>query len=79
MSFKLPPPSGVNLKQRGLDKAQALRYLRKEDPQVPEVPRGWVLARYQNLPLGWMKGLGNRVNNYYPKEWRILMREGGKG
>lgn len=61
-----------------LDKTQALRYLRKEDPQVPEVPRGWLSVRYENLPLGWMKGLGNRVNNYFPKEWRILMR-GGEG
>lgn len=60
-----------------LDKTQALRYLRKEDPQLPQVPHGWILARYENLPLGWMKGLANRVNNYFPKEWRILMREGG--
>ena len=29
---------------------------------------------YQNEPLGWIKHLGNRFNNLYPKEWRIKMR-----
>ncbi|WP_332911045.1 methyltransferase RsmF C-terminal domain-like protein [Algoriphagus boritolerans] len=37
------------------------------------MPIGWVLLTYQNLPLGWVKNLGNRVNNYFPKEWRIRM------
>ncbi|MDE5638208.1 MAG: hypothetical protein K2I47_00145, partial [Odoribacter sp.] len=22
---------------------------------------------------GWGKSIGNRLNNYYPKEWRIRM------
>jgi len=37
------------------------------------LPKGWILFTYQNLPLGWGKNLGNRLNNYYPKEWRIRM------
>ncbi|MFY7840347.1 MAG: methyltransferase RsmF C-terminal domain-like protein [Lacibacter sp.] len=36
--------------------------------------KGWALATYNGFGLGWMKLLGNRMNNYYPKEWRILMR-----
>jgi NOL1/NOP2/fmu family ribosome biogenesis protein len=28
--------------------------------------------RYNGLGLGWAKILPNRMNNYYPQEWRIL-------
>ena len=27
---------------------------------------------YEGQPLGWAKLLPNRINNYYPKELRIL-------
>jgi NOL1/NOP2/fmu family ribosome biogenesis protein len=36
------------------------------------VGSGWAVVTYRSLPLGWIKLLQNRVNNYYPKEWRIL-------
>ena len=53
-------------------KEDALAYLRKNDlPQIP-AGKGWALASYNNLGLGWMKILPNRINNYYPVEWRIL-------
>ncbi len=29
--------------------------------------KGWFLVKYKNLNLGWVKCLGNRFNNYYPK------------
>ncbi len=58
-----------------MDTEQAIRYLRKEDPLLDAVPRGWMIATWEGHPLGWVKGLGNRVNNYFPKEWRILSRE----
>ena len=54
--------------------AQALDYLRKNEINIENPHKGWALAVYNNFPLGWMKLLGNRINNYYPKEWRILMR-----
>jgi 16S rRNA C967 or C1407 C5-methylase (RsmB/RsmF family)/NOL1/NOP2/fmu family ribosome biogenesis protein len=57
-----------------LDKSQALAYLRKDDIMTEGIPEGWVLVRYLNIPLGWLKNLGNRVNNYYPKDWRIRMK-----
>lgn len=57
----------------GVDKETALRYLRKEDI-LPETPvNGWLLISYEGLPLGWVKKMQNRANNYYPKEWRIRM------
>ncbi|HTB53127.1 MAG TPA: hypothetical protein VK718_10185 [Ferruginibacter sp.] len=55
-----------------VDREIALQYLRKEEIKLNTVAKGWVLLTYQQLPLGWVKILSNRVNNYYPKEWRIL-------
>jgi len=52
---------------------EAIEYLRKEDIR-PAGGRGWSLVRYLGRNLGWVKVLPNRVNNYYPKEWRILKR-----
>jgi 16S rRNA C967 or C1407 C5-methylase (RsmB/RsmF family)/NOL1/NOP2/fmu family ribosome biogenesis protein len=53
---------------------QSLDYLRKNEINIDSPHKGWALAVHNNFPLGWMKLLGNRINNYYPKEWRILMR-----
>ncbi len=57
-----------------LAKDQALDYLRKGnlDPAInSQGLKGWALATYQHATLGWVKLLPNRINNYYPKEWRI--------
>ncbi len=55
-----------------LDERQALDYLRKEAVTLPAgIPRGYVLASYAGMPLGFMKNLGNRSNNLYPSFWRI--------
>lgn len=42
--------------------------------QTATVRPGWTLLQYQSAPLGWIKILQNRINNYYPKEWRILKK-----
>lgn len=63
-----PGLSGVELSRE-----DALRYFKKENLVMDESVRGWLLARHKGLPLGWMKGVGNRVNNYLPKDWRIRM------
>jgi 16S rRNA C967 or C1407 C5-methylase (RsmB/RsmF family)/NOL1/NOP2/fmu family ribosome biogenesis protein len=54
-----------------LTQEQALQYLRRKDLQL-EAPKGWAIVQYCGLPLGWIKVLPNRINNYYPAEWRIL-------
>ena len=56
-----------------LSRDEALHYFKKENLVLPHAPGGWLLARHQGLPLGWMKNLGNRINNYLPKDWRIRM------
>jgi 16S rRNA C967 or C1407 C5-methylase (RsmB/RsmF family)/NOL1/NOP2/fmu family ribosome biogenesis protein len=58
-----------------LDNSQALAYLRGEAIQLSEgVNSGWYTATHQSQALGWIKVIGTRVNNYYPKEWRVRMR-----
>ncbi len=54
-----------------VDLETALNYLRRASFQL-EGTAGWNLITYQNHRLGWAKLLPNRVNNYYPNEWRIL-------
>lgn len=56
-----------------LSKENALRYFKKENLVLDEPVNGWLLAQYNGLNIGWMKGVGNRVNNYLPKDWRIRM------
>ena len=55
-----------------VDLETALQYLRKQEIQVNSSLKGWALISYRQLSLGWVKILPNRINNYYPKEWRIL-------
>ena len=51
---------------------QAIAFLRKEGLVLDaSVPRGYVLLTYQQIPLGFVKNIGNRANNLYPQEWRI--------
>lgn len=51
---------------------QALSYLRHEQLILgSNLPRGFVVVRYEGFPLGFVNNLGNRANNLYPKQWRI--------
>lgn len=55
-----------------LDKESALNYLRKSDIEISNIAKGWALVQYEGIALGFIKVLHNRVNNYYPREWRII-------
>ena len=55
-----------------LSYGQAIAYLRKEAVILSaDVPRGFVLVTYHQIPLGFVKNIGNRANNLYPQEWRV--------
>jgi NOL1/NOP2/fmu family ribosome biogenesis protein len=56
-----------------VNREQALRFLKREDMGIEDVAKGWVMIQYRGLGLGWVKSLGNRLNNYLPKHWRIRM------
>ncbi|MDE7154024.1 MAG: rRNA cytosine-C5-methyltransferase [Muribaculaceae bacterium] len=54
---------------------QALDYLRRDAITLPDnTPRGFIAVTYGGYPLGFVKNLGNRCNNLYPQNWRIMMR-----
>ena len=58
-----------------VDLETALQYLRKENLDVSintSGKTGWLLLRYHGVSLGWIKALPYRINNYYPKEIRIV-------
>ena len=54
-----------------LSKEQAIMYLQKKDFNTNTNLKGWYLMKYENAVLGFAKLIGNRMNNTYPKEWRI--------
>lgn len=61
-----------------LSREQALIFLKKETFDLPDsTPKGWTVAQYNGLPLGWIKVLPNRMNNYLPPERRIRMEVRG--
>ena len=70
--FALSTILATNVESLELNKEEALQYLRKEEVKVLPQGRGWMTVTNQGFRLGWIKVLQNRVNNYYPKEWRIL-------
>lgn len=55
-----------------LDWESALRYLRRE-PIETSLPDGIGYVGYHGHPLGFVKQIGQRSNNWYPQEWRIRM------
>ena len=56
-----------------LDLRDALLFQKREEIKINSTVKGWMLVQYQGIPLGFIKNLGNRANNYFPKEWRIRM------
>ncbi|WP_372774321.1 hypothetical protein [Mangrovibacterium sp.] len=53
----------------------ALSFLARDNFQLQLSGNNWQLATFNQLPLGFLKNLGNRFNNYYPKEWRLRMQD----
>lgn len=56
-----------------VDTVTAQAYLRRETIALrSNVDKGFVMLQYGGFPLGFVKNLGNRCNNLYPKELRVL-------
>lgn len=59
-----------------LNAAEAMAFARGEalpiSPMQAVPPNGsWTVATWEGKPLGWMKSVGSRMNNYYPKIARL--------
>lgn len=61
-----------NVQRIDLNREQAISYLKRDELKLETDVMGWALICYQGHPLGWAKMLGNRMNNYFPKEIRIV-------
>jgi 16S rRNA C967 or C1407 C5-methylase (RsmB/RsmF family)/NOL1/NOP2/fmu family ribosome biogenesis protein len=61
------------IKRIELTKEKALHYLKGETITIDSDYKGWCLATYEGLSIGWMKLIQGRMNNYYPKSSRIKM------
>lgn len=56
-----------------VDEPTALEYLHCQSITLPgDAPRGIVLLTHNDKPLGFVKNIGSRANNLYPRSWRIL-------
>jgi 16S rRNA C967 or C1407 C5-methylase (RsmB/RsmF family)/NOL1/NOP2/fmu family ribosome biogenesis protein len=51
---------------------EAVGFLQRNVMQgIRPAGQGWSTVVYRGVPLGFIRDLGNRINNYYPSEWRI--------
>lgn len=57
-----------------MDKESALQYLRKDVLTITSPKKGFALVTHDNVGLGWVNVLDNRINNLYPSDWRIRIR-----
>jgi 16S rRNA C967 or C1407 C5-methylase (RsmB/RsmF family)/NOL1/NOP2/fmu family ribosome biogenesis protein len=55
-----------------LNYEKAIQYLQRKDLKINTERKGWQLVNFEGHELGWINVLSNRINNYYPKELRIL-------
>jgi 16S rRNA C967 or C1407 C5-methylase (RsmB/RsmF family)/NOL1/NOP2/fmu family ribosome biogenesis protein len=60
-----------------VDYENAIRYLQRNDTTIETSKKGWQTVSYNGHNIGWINALPNRINNYYPKEWRILKQHPG--
>jgi 16S rRNA C967 or C1407 C5-methylase (RsmB/RsmF family)/NOL1/NOP2/fmu family ribosome biogenesis protein len=61
-----------NINRREITQEDAIKFIRREDFSLEQTQKGWSLLTFENHGLGWAKILPNRINNYYPKDFRIL-------
>jgi NOL1/NOP2/fmu family ribosome biogenesis protein len=55
-----------------LEREDALQLLRHQTVGADIKEKGWMLMTHKSHALSLVKSLPNRINNYYPREWRIL-------
>lgn len=80
MKDKLVPDHGLacstiissSIPANELSYEDSIRYLKKGDFNLNTETKGWQLVCFRGHNLGWINALPNRINNYYPKELRIL-------
>lgn len=54
-----------------LTQENALKFLRKDVFEIENYVQGWAVVTFKNIPLGFVKINGSRINNYYAVNFRI--------
>jgi NOL1/NOP2/fmu family ribosome biogenesis protein len=60
------PANEINL-------SEALKFMKRDNFILHDAVMGWNIVTYKGINLGFVNNIGNRVNNYFPVEWRIRM------
>jgi len=59
--------------------SEALTFMRRDSFMLQDAVKGWNILTYKGINLGFVNNIGNRVNNYFPVEWRIRMNKPESG
>lgn len=53
--------------------ADVLAFMRRDSLSLKNGDKGWNILKYNGVNIGFVNNLGNRLNNYFPLDWRIRM------
>jgi 16S rRNA C967 or C1407 C5-methylase (RsmB/RsmF family)/NOL1/NOP2/fmu family ribosome biogenesis protein len=53
--------------------SDSVSYLRRDSFAISGILKGWNIVTYEDINIGFVNNIGNRVNNYFPVEWRIRL------
>jgi 16S rRNA C967 or C1407 C5-methylase (RsmB/RsmF family)/NOL1/NOP2/fmu family ribosome biogenesis protein len=76
-ALAMSPRFAPEVPRTELDHENAIRFLQRQDFSL-DTQKGWQLVTRAGQPLGWINALPNRLNNYYPREWRIRAQGPGE-
>lgn len=71
-ALAMSPLINKSIEKTTVNYQQAISYLKRKELAIETLKKGWQLVIYEGQSLGWINALPNRINNYYPKELRIL-------
>jgi len=71
-ALAMSPLINKSIEKTTVNYEQAIDYLKRKELKIDTLKKGWQLVNYEGNSLGWINVLPNRINNYYPKELRIL-------
>jgi len=70
-AFALSDMISIEIEKLEVPASEALKFLRKENFEFSTGKDGWLLITYGGLSLGWVKKIGDRINNYLPANRKI--------
>jgi len=59
--------------QNEINLSEALSFMKRDNFILKNAAKSWNIVTYKGINIGFINNIGNRVNNYFPVEWRIRM------